>query len=869
VRGALVGRYRIDRKLGAGGMGEVYLADDIELDRKVALKFLAPGLARGRAESVRFQREARAAASLDHPNIVTIHEVGEFEGRAFIAMAYVPGETLAEVIARGAVPIDRALEITLQICAGLARAHEAGVVHRDIKPGNIALAADGHVRILDFGLAKLDDTTVLTQQDTTVGTLMYMSPEQARGEQVDGRADLFSVGALLYEMVTGRRAFGGEHAAAIHHAIASVDPEPMARYTNGVDPELERIVRKLLAKDPTTRYQAATDVMADIRALRSGTHASVVIPAARAPRSRWVPRVAVGFAVVVVAVVALLIGTADRGAAPGGSGEPMLAVLPFANLGEADDAYFADGMTEEIIARLVNVDGLGVISRRSTMRYRQTDKPIAEIARELDVDYVLEGTVRWDRSQEPERVRITPQLTRVADEVSLWAGNYEHELTGVFTIQAEIAVQVADALDVTLRDTDHRAVNDRLTADIDAYQAYLKGREQLVAPDFSRESFALGVRMFERAIELDPGFAVAHAQLSEMHSRMVHYGFDRSETRQALAKAAVDRAFELDPDLPEAWLALGYYHYWCRRDYGEALAALDVAQRLAPGMDEIVLSRAYVLRRMGDLEGSAALLQDALTRSPLDAAATVSLGETYATLRRYAQAERLIQRAIDLAPDNVYPYTELALLHLRWRGDAAAARRALARIPSAPGAESCRVGHLVELFAGELAAARARLEECPDEILEANAFFRPVSLLEGLTWKLSGDEDPARVALSRAQQQLEARLAEDPDDFRALSALGLALAGLGRAEAAVELGERAVALYPLERDALEAPVIMIDLALIHAMVGQRDVALELLDELLTIPSILSTAWLRHDPRWGVLGEDPAFQALLARHEGRS
>ncbi len=866
--GETIGRYRILRKLGAGGMGEVYLAEDRELDRQVALKFLSPHLTGDHEGTLRFEREARAAASLDHPNIVTVYEVGAHEGRAFIAMAYVPGQSLAEAILGGELTTDQALDITLQICAGLSRAHQAGIVHRDIKPGNVAVGEDGHVRILDFGLAKQAELTMVTQQDATVGTLRYMSPEQARGAAVDARTDLFSVGAMLYEMITGRRAFDGEHAAAIHHAIASIDPPPLARFASGVEPEVERIVRKLLAKDPDLRYQTAADVMADLRALRSDSMMSAAVSAAwsPAPQTRRSTTViaAVAALVALTAVAAVILGV--RSAAPPAESErPMLAVLPFANLGVAEDQYFADGVTEEIIARLANLGDLGVISRRSTMHYRNTSLSIAEIAAQLGVDYVLEGTIRWDRSGPTDRVRITPQLVRVADDTNLWASNFERELTGIFALQSEIATQVAAALDVTLADRERRALTNQPTGDVDAYQAFLRGAEHLDDPDFSREGFALGVRMFERAVELDPGFALAHARLAELHSRVIHYGYDRSAARLRLAREALDRAFALDPDLPEAWLALGYYHYWGRRDHAAALDALQQARQRAPGDHDVALARAYVLRRQGDLAGAAAIIERELDHSPLDAVATVALGETYGTLRRYDDAARALQRSIDLAPDNAYPYTELALVHLRWHGDVAAARRALARMPAASNTEFCRVGYLTELFARDHAAALARLQACPDTALEANAFYRPVALLAGMAHWLQGDQRRAQVEFAAAREQLETKLAGAPDDFRAHAALGLALAGLGRDADAIRHGQRAVALYPLSRDALEAPVLVVDLALIHAMLGDAEAAATQLESVLAIPSIVSTAWLRHDPRWDRVRDQAPFVALLERH----
>jgi TolB-like protein/Flp pilus assembly protein TadD len=576
--------------------------------------------------------------------------------------------------------------------------------------------------------------------------------------------------------------------------------------------------------------------------------------------------VAAAAAVTVMAVLAAVF-LARRGEAPVTEVQaPTIAVLPFENQGTVDDEFFVDGVTDEIIARLSNISGLGVISRRSAMHYKETDKTIGEIARELKVNYVLEGTVRWDRSASPERVRITPQLIRVSDDTNIWASTYERDMTDIFALQTDIATQVAKALDVTLMDRERQALASRPTQNMEAYQAFLRGVEQLDAADFSRESFELGVRMFERAVALDPGFALAYARLSEMHARMIHYGYDRSPERLSWAKAAVNRAFELDPELPEAWLALGYYYYWGRRDYDQALVALDTAQEHAPANEDIAIARAYVLRRQGDLRTCAAILERELERSPLDALATVALGETYSTLRRYEEAAAAFERAIELVPDEVYPYTELALVHLRWHGDHEAARQTLARVPTAPNAEFFRVGYLVDIFARDYPAAARSLRAYPEPVIEANAFYRPITLLEGMARQLEGQDGEALAAYRSARVQLEQKLAETPDDFRAHASLGLALAGLGLADQAVQHGERAVALYPLTRDALEAPVLINDLALVLTMTGDLEAALRRLDEVLSIPSIISVEWLRHDPRWAPLRENDGFEELLKRHE---
>ncbi len=462
-------------------------------------------------------------------------------------------------------------------------------------------------------------------------------------------------------------------------------------------------------------------------------------------------------------------------------------------------------------------------------------------------------------------MRITPRLIQVTDDTQVWGDNYEREITEIFSVQADIASRIAGALDVTLKADEQRSLTAQPTDSIEAYEAYLKGMDQLAKPGFGRPSFELGIQMFERAVALDPDFALAWGRLSTMHSRMYHYGFDRSDWRIASARQAADRALALQPDLAEAHLALGQYFYWCERDYARALAAMDDARERNPNSSEIWLYMAYVKRRQGDLEAAIRLFEQDVELNPLDANASVGLGETYGTLRRYAEGEQAFQRAMGLAPDDPYPYTELALLYLRWRGDVTAARATLAGMPPIASSEACRVGFLVELLDRQYATALERLDACPDAVLEAGIFATPTALLEGMTRSLMQDPQRARAAFAQSQAILEPRLASAPDDHRVHSALGLTYAGLGRTEEAVRHGRQAVALYPMSTDALQAPALVIELALIYTMIGDEQAALEQLDAVLSIPSILSAPWLAKDPRWDPLRDNAGFAELLRKY----
>jgi TolB-like protein/Flp pilus assembly protein TadD len=826
--GTKVSRYKILRKLGEGGEGAIYLAEDSELGRRVILEFLSKQLASDTEALDRFRRQAQAVGALDHPNLVTVYEIGTHEGVPFIAMEYVRGQTLADSLAHETTPPHEAIDIAIQLCDGLSAAHREGVFFRDIRPEKILIGEGGRIRIADIGQTAEDRSPVVSLE-----TRSLIDSGLTRGAGEVERSSVRSVGRLLQKLDTENR--------------------------------FEEIVSRAVSDSHADPYRSVETLAEDLQDTRDRLFGTAH-KTTTARRFLW-PAVAAVLIVVAALVFLALRNQPDRGTTPAAP-EPqrrIIAVLPFENLGDAEDEYFADGITDEITSRLALVQGLGVISRTSARVYKGTQRSVREIGAELNADYVLEGTIRWDRSRGEGRVRITPQLIQVSDDTHVWSRNYEREMTEIFSVQSEIASQIAEALDVKLLANERQALAVQPTDNIDAYQAYLQGMKLLRAPDFSRESFELGLQMFSRAVELDPQFALAHARLSSMHSRMVHFGYDRSEHRLALAVGAANRALELQPDLAEAHLALGLYHYWGRRDYDRALASLEAARERAPGNSEIPLATAYVIRRQGDLEGAIELFERDLELSPLDPNAVVGLGETYGTLRRYAEAERAFKRGIALAPDNAYPYTELALLYLRGRGDTETARDYLDQMPSVAGTESCRVGFFVELMGRRYEAALERLESCPDRVLEAGAFFIPIPMYEGMTLRLMGDEARATAAFEQATAVLEERLAQYPQDHRIHSALGQVYAALGRGEDAIRHGRRAVELYPLSKDALEAPVLMTDLALTYTLVGDHDAAIEQLDEVLSIPSILSTAWLEKDPQWDPLREHPGYAALLREH----
>lgn len=874
--GQTVSHYKILEKLGEGGMGVVYRAEDIKLKRTVALKFLPQDLTRDPDAKERFIQEAQAASSVDHPNICTIHEIDETaDGQLFICMACYTGETLQERIERGPLPIAEAVDIAAQIANGLNKAHSLGIIHRDIKSDNVFLTDDNQIKIFDFGLALLAGQQRLTRTGTTLGTVAYMSPEQTRGGEVDARADLWALGVVLYEMVAARRPFLGEHEQAVMYSICNVDPEPLTGLRAGVPMDLEHILGKCLEKSTGDRYQSATELAVDLNRLErqlesSGAQttrltgaAPAAAPAARSA-GRWV-----GIAAVVIVAAALAYaaysrfsgGAEEVARAPGV--KTMLVVLPFENLGPPDVEYFADGVTEEITSRLSALSGLGVISRTSAVHYKNVQTPLRQIGEELGVDYVLEGTVRWDRHGEGEsRVRVTPQLIRVADDTHLWSERYDRVLEDIFSVQSDIAANVIEQLNVTLLEPERRAVEAQPTENMEAYQAYLRGLDYLGRSSYSIEPWRMAVEMFERAVELDPEFALAHAALSQAHSGIFNVGLEHAQVHVDKAKEAAETALALQPNLPEAHLALGYYYYHCPRDYDRALEEFEVAGRALPNQDDILQHVGWIRRRQSRWDEALALHQRSLELSPLDATLWRETASTYLYLREYEKAMQHYDRSIAISPDHTVSYGMKALAFWLSAGDLAGARASLEQLPGEGGSFIDYLWLWQLMLEGDLQAVQDLLAQVKTDIFDLVDVSMPTELLRALVLEQTGEEKRARESLEAARALLERELTIRPDDARIHSSLGLVHAALGNKEDAIREAKRAMEITPVSMDAIRGVRHVGHLAWVYMKVGEHDKAVATLEYLLSIPSLSSTSLLRIDPRWDPLRDHPGFQRLV-------
>ena len=615
--GTAVAKYRIVRRIGSGGMGEVYLAQDTHLARNVALKFLPAALSHDAQVRSRFVREARAAAGLDHPNIVTVHEVGEHQGRPYFAMQFVDGHTLQHYCREELLSSDQILELAVQVADGLAKAHAAGVTHRDIKSANIILDQDRRPKIVDFGLAAVEGGEMLTQAGTTLGTAAYMSPEQARGGETDHRSDIFSLGAVLYELVSGRTPFQRESVPAVLHSVIHDQPEPLTRYKTDVPDDLQRIVSRCLAKDPGERYQSAADLAADLR-MAARLSVSGLQPAASSSR-------------------------------------PSVAVLPFANLStDPENEYFADGLTEELLNVLSKNGGLKVTGRTSSFAFKGKQEDLRDIGKKLGVKTLLEGSVR----KAGNRVRITTQLVNAEDGFHLWSETYDRVLEDIFAVQDEIAAAVAEAMNVALLG---QSQSERVS-DPESYALTL--RAQQAALQMTKSSVDVAVDLFQKALELDADNARAWAGLGRAFGMQMAYGYAaNTETGWVRAREATARALELDASLPEAHEANGWVGTLYGHRFGESLEDLRRAHELAPNNSRIACLLGLLCGITENFDESLRYVRLAVELDPLNAETHLHYSRACQWAGHWDEAEAPARRALELSPGITTGYLNLA--HVR------------------------------------------------------------------------------------------------------------------------------------------------------------------------------------------------------------
>jgi eukaryotic-like serine/threonine-protein kinase len=667
--GSTLGHYRIVEKIGAGGMGEVYRASDEHLDRNVAIKVLPPKTFSDDSARKHFRKEALALSKLNHPNIATIHDFDTQQGIDFLVMEYVPGVTLSERIANHALPEREFTGLGLQLVEGLAAAHEQGVIHRDLKPNNLRLTPDGRLKILDFGLAKLaqpatPEAETDSETRTGAGTLPYMSPEQLQGETVDGRSDIWAAGTVLYEMATGQTAFHKKTAMATADAILHKPVAPPGRLAHEVSPQVEGIILKCLEKEAENRYQSAKELAVDLRRL-SAPSARASVRAPEPKPWRTLVRAAIAVLTTLFTVAALLVAfkTGDwRDRLLGRAGQPQissLAVLPLANLSrDPEQEYFASGMTDELITNLGKISALRVISRSSVMQYEGHPKPVPQIAKELNVDAVVEGSVL----RSGNRVRISAQLVQANPEKNLWTESYERDLSDVLALQREVAQAIAEEVQIELSPQETSRLQAARAVKPDAYEAYLKGRYFWNKRD--REGVAKGLQYFEQAVKLEPNYGLAYAGMAD--SYMILVGNYWVSPREAFpkAKAMALKAVEIDDSISEAHTSLAQTMElewdWngAEREYKRALA-------LNPGYATAHQWFSFFLSRMARHERAIMEAKRAAELDPLSPVMSLRLAQAFYLARRYEEAKQALQKTLEVSPDFFFARHLLGVVDLQ------------------------------------------------------------------------------------------------------------------------------------------------------------------------------------------------------------
>jgi serine/threonine-protein kinase len=662
--GRTISHYKILEKLGGGGMGVVYKAEDTKLKRPVALKFLPLDLTRDDDAKERFIHEAQTASALDHPNICNIHEIDETEdGQIFICMAYYQGETLKKKVAGGHLSMDSVIDLAIQIAQGLAKAHQHGITHRDIKPANIMVTTDGVVKIVDFGLAKLTGHTKLTKTGMTIGTVAYMSPEQARGEEVDHRTDIWSFGVVLYEMLTGQLPFKGEYEQAVVYSILNEEPKPIAESRIGVPMELERIVNKVMAKSPDARYQHMDEILDDLQLLKkeieSVTSKQRLIKA-KLPQSKraYFYTGVVSFMVLLFGAGLYLWQSAEKKNDAVSFDKYRIAVLPLANISpDPQDEYFAEGMTEELISSLSKIGGLKVIARTSVMQYKDVAKGVTEIGRELKVGTVLEGSVR----KVANKLRITLQLIDAQSQEHLWSQDYDREFADVFAIQSDIAQRVADVLKVQLLPETKRQIEKKPTENLEAHNLYLRGR--FYWNKRTEESVRKGFEYFKQAIEQDSSYALAYAGLADSYIILAFYNATRPEEALPKAKEMTLKALEIDDKIAEVHTSFGHIKQ-NELDWVGAEREFITAIQLKPSYSTAYHWYANQLAYIGRIDEAITMNKRAQEFDPLSLIITTAAAwPVYGFARQYDRAINELKKALEMDPNFAVAHNRLGRIY--------------------------------------------------------------------------------------------------------------------------------------------------------------------------------------------------------------
>jgi len=867
-----LGDYELLEEIGRGGQGVVFRARQKSLNRIVALKVISLGQWASKAHFRRFRLEAEAAARLEHPGIVPIHEVGDRDGSCYFSMKFVEGGQLDEVVRRTPMSIRQGAELIAKVARTVHYAHEHGILHRDIKPGNILLDAKGEPHLTDFGLARLvESESSVTQTLDVLGTPSYMAPEQAVGNNaaVSSATDVYGLGAVLYQLLTGQPPFAGGTTYETIKLLENTEPRPPRVLNPKTDRDLSTICLKCLEKDPKRRYSSAFALAEDLeRWLKhepiQARHTGII-----ARSKKWVQRnptsaLLAASLIALAAAAGWILWKSELIRSPLTTG---IAVLPFENLSEQreDAAAFVDAVHDDVLSKLARIADLKVISRSSVMEYRDK-RNVRQIGNDLRVSHVLEGSVRRIGT----RLHMNAQLIDTHTDAQMWAEQYDGDLNDLFAIQSQIAQKIAGQLHAKISPAEKLAIERKPTGDLVAFELYALAKKLL--PKFGKTIDAgvpvasQAVGLLNQAVAHDPSFLLAYLLLARIHQDLYRFGFDHTSARLAMAEAALQEASRLRPDAGETHLERAVYLY-AVRDYARALAELEIAAPKLPNNPSVFATKGFIERRQGRWEEAIRNLERAIELDPRNWDRLHELALDYRARRRYAEQKSMLDRALALDPNNLDLKGEREAVDLDWKADPRPLHQWLDSIRAAnPGAtpniDDSRF--ICALAERDAAAAREALSTI-EEIFEGVLHFTP-TFMEGLIARMTNDEHKAQLAFAAARAEQEKITQTQPDYGPPLCVLGLIDAALGRKEEALREGRRAVELVPMEKDALVGTQMITYLAMIAAWAGEKDLACKQLAIAIRYPaadSALSYGALKLMPWWDPLRGEPCFEEIVA------
>ena len=868
------GDYELLEQIGRGGQGVVFRARQKSLNRIVALKVIGLGHWATEAHLKRFRLEAEAAARLEHPGIVPIHEVGERDGSCYFSMKFVEGGQLDEVVRCTPMSIRQTAELIVKVARTVHYAHEHGILHRDIKPGNILLDAKGEPHLTDFGLARLVETeSTVTRTMEVLGTPSYMAPEQAVGNNaaVSSVTDVYGLGAVLYQLLTGQPPFAGGTTYETIKLLLDTEPRQPRLVNPKIDRDLSTICLKCLEKDPKRRYSSALALAEDlerwlkhepIQGRRTGIFAR---------GKKWVrrnPSIAVMAAMLLALAVPLgvMVWKSEFPRQPVTTG---IAVLPFENLSEQkDSAVFADGVQDDILTKLARIANLKVISRTSVMGYRGK-RNMREIGNELRVSHVLEGSVRRVGAQ----LHMNMQLIDTRTDTHIWAEQYDRDLNDLFAIQSEIAQKVAQRLRAKITAAERLAIERRPTGDLVAFDLYSRASHMFPGASFGdgMANFGQAIELLNQAVARDPSFFQAYCQLAWAHDELYFSGLDHTPARLASAEAAIQAAFRLRPDDGEAHLARAWNLYHGHLDYDGALAELEVARQTLPNDSGLFETMGFVLRRQGHWEESTRSLERAFELDPRNINTLYQIGLSYGGFRRYAEQKSKFDRILTIEPDNLGAKAERAFVDVNWKADTGPLHQLIDEIRATNPAAMPKIADsnarlVCALAERDVAAAQEALIASDEIPLGSDPvhFTRP--FVEGIIARMTNDEHKSQLAFTAARAEQEKTVQAQADYGPAWCVLGVIDAALGRKEEALREGRRAVELLPVGKDPFNGMLMIKYLAMIAAWVGEKDLACEQIITVVRSPTgglDLSYGELKLMPFWDPLRGEPCFEEIVA------